>query len=487
MTVTTGRRPIGLMRAVDDPRLFGHVAAGSRPERPSPAQRAVLEAFAGPDRGYVLACGRRGGKSRLAGYLLAHSATMRPDLDVMVGRGETRYCVSVAANVRQARIVLDFARRLIVESPLLSQYLIGEAHDRLDFRLEDGARTCITAFPCTSRGIRGWPISTLCLDELAHFHLTGGDGSDAEIYTAARPALAQFGALGKVALCSTPAGSSGLFAEAFLAASNGEWDGWRAFQHSTWELNPRITRESLEDEARRDPDMFASEHEARFVGGTGAFFDFDRIAIGRYAEHPPSACEQWRMGLDPALQADPTAAAVVGRDPQDRRRLLVGAVRTWRPGKASTPDEYAVLAAALFDSVAELGHEYGVRSVLSDQHLPRMTVEALQTRGLHASTLSLDRATKYRVFADLRSALYGGVLELPDDPELIAELKQVRIKHAGASSSIEFPRTSKGHCDRAMALALAVSQLVQRGGGSGHRPRREHHQRPITADLSGAR
>jgi hypothetical protein len=45
---------------------------------------------------------------------------------------------------------------------------------------------------------------------------------------------------------------------------------------------------------------------------------------------------------------------------------------------------------------------------------------------------------------DLRSALYSGVLELPDVPELHAELRQVRVKFAGAASTVVTPRTSLG-------------------------------------------
>lgn len=472
---------VGLLAAVDDPRLFGHAITLM------PKQREIIASVEGPWHQHVWALGRRSGKTHMAGVVLAHSALFRPDLDACMRRaGEIRWCASIAANKQQAAICLRVARDLITGSPILAQYVESESDERLMLRFPDGRRTGIAAFPCTSRGVRGQPISTLCLDEFAHHVDSDGNASDGEIYRAAKPSLAQFGKLGRLILCSTPAGTGGKFAEEFAKAVSGEEPMSRAWQHATREVNTRIDPDFLAAEERSDPDMFASEYNAHFVGGVGAFFDFNRIVIGDFAEHPPEASDHWVMGIDPALQRDPFAAAVVGQDRANPGRLIVGRVQTWLPERVDSPEQYAAAADAMFDRVGELGREYAVREVLSDQHLSRITSRSLADRGLHTVIKGLDRGSKFRVFSDLRARLYSGEMELPDDPDLIAELKQVRLKQAGASSSIEFPRTTRGHCDRAVALALAVSRFGARP--SAWRPARGRGrlQRPITADLDPA-
>ncbi|MGI8731072.1 MAG: terminase large subunit domain-containing protein [Solirubrobacteraceae bacterium] len=474
--MTTGQP--SLLQAVDDPRLFGHAITLYT------KQREIVSAVEGSHLQHIWALGRRAGKTHCAAVVLAHAACFRPDLDACMRRGgEVRWCASIAANKQQAQICLRVARDLIEGSPILAQYVLSSGDEQIVLRFPDGRQTGIAAYPCTSRGVRGRPISTLVLDEFAHFLDTEGNASDASIYQAAKPSLAQFGQLGRLILCSTPAGSGGKFADEFGRAVSGEEPTSLAWQLATDEVNVRIDADWLAAEERADPDMYASEYRARFVGGVGAFFNFARITVGRFREQPPEASDHWRMGIDPALQRDPFAAAVVGRDPHTPNRLIVGRVVTWQGDRAETPEEYAAAAGAIFDEVGELGREFSVRGVESDQHLSKIVSRALSERGLHVTIRGLDRATIFRLFSDVRARLYAGEMELPDDPDLIAELKQVRIKHAGSSSAIVLPHTARGHCDRAVALALAVHQLPARHGLSGARRRPARGPRPVTADL----
>jgi phage terminase large subunit-like protein len=42
----------------------------------------------------------------------------------------------------------------------------------------------------------------------------------------------------------------------------------------------------------------------------------------------------WIAGLDPAFSSDPFGLALVGRDPLDRSRLVLGLARAWKPSRA---------------------------------------------------------------------------------------------------------------------------------------------------------
>lgn len=54
---------------------------------------------------------------------------------------------------------------MVERSPLLASMVEAVTEDEILFK--NG--TAFSAFPCTSRGGRGWAISTLIFDEAAHF------------------------------------------------------------------------------------------------------------------------------------------------------------------------------------------------------------------------------------------------------------------------------------------------------------------------------
>jgi hypothetical protein len=78
-------------------------------------------------------------------------------------------------------------------------------------------------FPYSARGIRGWAISTLLMDEAAHF-LTETEGPQVveRVFNSLVPATAQFGDKARIILSSTPWGQDGLFADMFQRAPSGE-------------------------------------------------------------------------------------------------------------------------------------------------------------------------------------------------------------------------------------------------------------------------
>lgn len=153
-------------------------------------------------------------------------------------------------------------------SPLLAPRVATVTEDEIVFT----TGSAVAAFPCTSRGGRGWPISTLVMDEAAHFLDTEGNSAET-VWRALVPSTAQFGKEAKIIVASTPWGQEGLFASLFQQASSGELRDAVAFQVPTAEANPTIDPDFLEGEEARDPEVFRSEYEARFLGGGASFLD----------------------------------------------------------------------------------------------------------------------------------------------------------------------------------------------------------------------
>jgi terminase large subunit-like protein len=189
-------RSVGLIAACEDPQLFGFDLW--------PRQRELLAAVESGPRLQIWAAGRRSGKTTLAALVCLHSCLFRPDLDAMVRTGERRYSVAIATNLQQARLLVQAARSIVERSPLLAELIESSTEDEIAFT--NG--TALRAFPCSSRGGRGWPISTLIMDEGAHF-VSESDGyqTAARVWEALVPATAQFADSARVIVSSTPYGT----------------------------------------------------------------------------------------------------------------------------------------------------------------------------------------------------------------------------------------------------------------------------------------
>jgi len=281
----------GLVAACDDPDLFGVEL--------TPRQRELLEQVEAGDLLHVWALGRRSGKTLLGALIALWFSLLRPELGEHVRRRERRYAVCAATNLRQARIFVDQARSIVEASPLLAGLVKSSTDDEIVF----SNRTVLAAFPCTSRGGRGWPIACLLLDEAAHMLDTDGNQAAEPVYRSLVPSTAQFGEAARVIVASSPFGVDGFFADLYGKAEAGELTGAVAAHASTMDARPALSMAALDIERQRDPEGFRSEYGAEFVAAGGAFLDGARIA----------AAATRRRELRPGLPPRPRPAIEGGR------------------------------------------------------------------------------------------------------------------------------------------------------------------------------
>ncbi len=449
MATATRARVAGLVAACDDPKLLAFPLW--------PRQRLLLEAVEAGPRMHVWALGRRSGKTTLAAIVGLHDCLLRPELDGLVRRGERRHAVAVATSIRQARLFVQAAVSVVQASPLLRSMVESVDEDAILFK----NRTALSAFPCTARGVRGWPISTLLLDEAAHFVSdTEGPMVAERVFASLVPATAQFADAARIIVASTPYGTSGMFAELYAQVAGGELDDAVAQRFTTAEANPTISAEFLAREQTRDPEAFRSEYLAEFVGSGGAYLDpalIDDAVLPR-GELPAKAGEGWVAGLDPAFSSDPFGLAIVGRSRQDRQRLVLAVAQAWTPSrqKAVSFEERRQVEDEVLAEVAAVCRAYGVHHVATDQYAADAVVERLRSYGLAVRCVPMSAASKTAIFAELRARLLARQLELYDAPGLVPELRRLRTKFTAGSASVVNPRVGGSHGDLAQALALAV-------------------------------
>jgi hypothetical protein len=455
MTEKKNGMRVSLADAVSDPNLLGGEFI------PWPRQREVL-ALIEKHRLSVLCLGRRSGKTTMSALVALHSCLLCPQLDGLVQPGETRYAVAIATNRRQARLIVSQARAIVERSPLLSGLVMVSNEDEL--RFENG--TALAAFPCSSRGGRGWPIHCLIFDEAAHFiSETEGYQTADEVWKALHPSVAQFGALGRVIIASTPYGSDGFFADQLALAD--ETDDAVGVRIPTDEMNPTIDADFLAKERRRDPESFRAEYLAELIGSGSSFLDPERLeaaVVGPMVPVNPEMGQDWRAGLDPAFSSDPFGCVIVGRDPRRQDKLIVGSVRSWKAERPESFEERRLVEDRILLEVAAECKRYGAPAV-TDQYAARAVIDRLQRAGVSVEAIPMSASSKTGAYGELRSLIYTNELELPDHPELIAELRRLRSRFTAGSASVVNPRVGGSHGDLAQALAIAVYARALEGGG----------------------
>jgi len=66
----------------------------------------------------------------------------------------------------------------------------------------------------------------------------------------------------------------------------------------------------------------------------------------------------------------------------------------------------------------------------------------------------------------VRARILRKRIELPNDPQLVAELSRLRTKYRAGPATVEIPRSGDSHCDVAVALMAAVIELDRHGIGA---------------------
>ena len=429
-----------------------------------PAQAALLDEWAASGcRKAVLALGRRSGKGLMAAVAAIFNAAVMDYSDAL-RPGEHRFIVVVATRQEQAREFVRTVRELLRGAP--DQDLAALVDTDATTLDEVVFRTGVTirAMPCSARSTRGLPVSLLVLDEAAHMQ-TSEDGFAAgkAVYRALVPSTAQFGLRGYTMVASSPLWASGIFWDLYQAGTSGAADDIFVAQRPTWDMNPRISRESLASEFLADPDSARSEYGAEFAEGAGAFLSATAIAecvIPGRDHIDPMAGAEYAAACDPAFAAGGDAftfaiAHAVGDG--DERKVVVDRVMAWR-GKSSPLNSDDVL-----DEIAGVCRRYGIGSVTSDQYAVVPIADGLRRRGVELTPQPLTNELKADVFGALKRLINLGQIELLDDEQLRAELINLEIRPT-PSGKPRIGAAGRGKDDRAMAVATVAHALVDNAG-----------------------
>jgi hypothetical protein len=162
------------------------------------------------------------------------------------------------------------------------------------------------------------------------------------------------------------------------------------------------------------------------------------------------------VSLDVGLTNDATVACVAHLDRDGAEATVVlDRIERWRGRKGSPVD-----LGTVEDAVEGLSATYNGARVVVDPYQAVHLAQGLRRRGVQVREFTFSQASTGRLGLLLYRLLRDARLDLPDDPDLIAELASVRLRENGPGS-YRLDHERGQHDDQAVALALAAHELLE--------------------------
>lgn len=428
-----------------------------------PKQEQILdELFQGKINHAVWCLGRRSGKSTMAAVAAIYMAFCQEDhFRRRIRKGENYYVCTIANDLKQAKIALDFIRQLLMNSPL-EQEMVRET--AFDITLSNN---CVfQAIPASARASRGKAIAMAIFDECA-FGLEGDANRGTKaLFDAISPSIAQFAPYSKILELSSPFATDGVFYEHFQQAKSGEFKGMDAKQIPTWEINPGLGLDTdfMQNARKKDEENFAVEFGAQFRKNNAAFLQSEIIdaAINKNRkQNLPS--QDYRgtyvLSLDPArggVNRDEYVACIVHFEGQT---LVVDEFHTFE-ANFEINGKKEVNISLVEEWIKEKHRIFDFQSIVLDQFNSSATIQALQN-DYPISELTWSVSTKMKAFSKMRELFNAGLVDIYNHKKAIWQLKNLSVIYRSSGQWSVTGGKESAIDDYCFAMAAAVMEATR--------------------------
>jgi hypothetical protein len=370
-----------------------------------------------------LVCGRRGGKSFVLATIAVFIAGFK-DWRRYLAPGEVGVIMIIAADRRQARVIMRYCTGLLKAVPMLAKLIAAETRETIELRNS----ITIEIHTASFRTTRGYTIVAALLDELAYWATDETSAEpDTEVINAVRPGMSTIP--DAVLLCaSSPYARKGALWNAHRRHYGQDGDEVLVWQADTRSMNPSVPQSYIDKHIAEDAARAAAEYGAQFRSDIEGFVAREVVdaatVSGRY-ELPPIRGIAYSAFVDPSGgSADSMTLAIAHLD-KDGRAVL-DAARERRP--PFSPDDVVIEFAALLKC-------YGIRKVTGDRYGGEWPSERFRARGIEYIP---SERSKGEIYRELLPLLNGGKAELLDLPRLATQLTGLERRTArGGRDSID--------------------------------------------------
>ena len=384
-----------------------------------------------------LIVGRRGGKSLIMALVAVYLAAFR-DYRQYLQPGERATVMVIAADRRQARVVIRYVAAMLTGIPILKKRVVRETTDSFD--LTD--QVTIEVGTASFRTTRGYTYAAVIGDELAFWRTDDSAEPDYAILDALRPGMASIP--GAMLLCaSSPYARRGALWDAFRRFW-GKSDGPLVWRASTREMNPTIRQSVIDKALERDHASASAEYLAVFRSDIEAFVNREVVEAcvsPGMLERPYLSGQRYQAFVDPSGGSNDAMTLAIAHREADK--IVLDAVRERKPPFSP---------GAVVTDFCDLLKAYRISSVTGDRYGGEWPREQFRKQQVEYKLAEKSRSDLYR---DMLPILNSGTADLLDSQHLINQLVSLERRVArGGRESIDHPPT--GHDDLANAVAGAL-------------------------------
>jgi hypothetical protein len=394
----------------------------------------------------VMVVGRRGGKSRIAAFLAVFLACFRR---YNLAPGERGVVMVIAADRRQARVVLRYVLGLLESHPMTAGLITKRRKEGVELSVGVDIEIHTASYKTT----RGYTVVAALLDEIAFWENSeDAASSDADIVNALRPAMATIpNAL--LLMLSSPYARRGELWKAYQRHFGREDSPVLVWQASTRTMNPSVPQSLIAEAYAEDDASAAAEYGAEFRRDIEAFLSkeaIEAVTITDRRELPRLHSASYVAFVDPSGGSQDSMTLAIAH----RERDGLGVLDCLREIRAPFSPEAAVL------EFADLLKVYGCSTVTGDKYAGEWPRERFSKAGI---TYRTSEQTKSELYGGLAPLVNAGRCELLDHPVLARQLAGLERKTArSGKDSIDHGPRGRDDVANAAAGALVLAAGTKR-------------------------
>jgi hypothetical protein len=173
----------------------------------------------------------------------------------------------------------------------------------------------------------------------------------------------------------------------------------------------------------------------------------------------PKPGVRYVIGVDVGLRDDRPVCAVCHAEPiegTDRRRVVLDRMQVWQGSRLR-----AVQLRHVEEWLQETSRRYNKARIRFDPYQAIGSMQRLKRAGVRVEEFTFSAASVGRIATTLLQLIRERELALPDDEELLDELRNVHLRES-SPGVFRLDHDRGQHDDRAVALALAATALIER-------------------------
>jgi hypothetical protein len=392
-----------------------------------------------PSREAWIVAGRRGGKSLVAALIAVYLACFR-DYSKHLAPGELATIMLIAADRKQARVVMRYVTAFLESVPMLSAMILTRTKE--SFELSN--RVVIEIHTCSFRAVRGYTIVAAICDEVAFWRSEESSANiDSEVISALRPALSTIP--GSLLLCiSSPYARRGALWESYKRHYGKNDAPALVWQAATREMNPSVPQAVIDQAYADDEASAAAEYGAEFRRDIESFVlreAVDACIIPNRIELPPVSSINYHAFCDPSGGSQDSFTLAISH--ADKDHTILDLVREIKP--PFSPE-------AVVRDYANLLSQYRVSRISGDRYAGEFPRELFRRHGIEYRSAE---QTKSELYGELLPLLNSNRAELLDNPRLISQLCNLERRTA-RSGKDSIDHSPNAHDDLINAAAGAL-------------------------------